>query len=138
MQKQKYGRNERISDQIHREISQIIFREIRDPRVGLVTLTSVEVSAGLEYAKVFVTHIEDEDNTEKDRIELINILNSASGFIRTNLARRISLRCIPQLKFFYDKSVQYGSYISKLIEESLNERQVRVEKNYKNKTTVGK
>lgn len=112
-----YSRTLRIADQIQRELADLINNEIKDPRVGMVTLTAVEVDRDYVHAKIFYTTLGDEN----ERFLVEKGLEHASGFLRTNLAHRMKLRSIPQLHFIYDKSVEYGVRLSKLIDEAVEQ-----------------
>ena len=99
---------------MQRELSALLQRELRDPRVGMVTITSVDVSPDLSHAKVFFTTLSKEDlgATEQG-------LKRAAGFLRTQLARRIKLYTMPELRFVYDESVERGDRLSRLIDSAL-------------------
>src|SRR3954467_11657657 len=97
------GRSQKVGDQLQRELSEIIHRELRDPRVGLITLTGVEVSADCAYATVYFTCLEPSPvKAAKAGLE------RATGFLRTQLGKRIKLWMTPELKFVYDESVERG------------------------------
>jgi ribosome-binding factor A len=109
--KRSSGRPQKLGDQIQRELSDLLARELRDPRVGMVTLTSVDVSPDISHAKVFFTML------EKDRLEdTLHGLRRAAGFLRSQLARRIKLYTTPELRFEYDESVERGDHLSRLID----------------------
>jgi len=114
-----YSRTQRIGDQMQRELSQLIRREIKDPRVGLVTITAVEVSRDVGHAKVFIT-VMGPDSAE-DIAQNIKILNDAGGFLRMQLGKAMKLRSVPQLHFHYDESVMRGAHLSALIERAVAE-----------------
>lgn len=97
----EYSRTQRIGDQMQRELAQLIRREVKDPRVGLVTITAVEVSRDVGHAKIFIT-VMGQDSAE-DIAQSIKVLNSAAGFLRMQLAREMKLRSVPQLHFHYDE-----------------------------------
>lgn len=110
-----HSRTLRIAEQIQREIAELIRLELKDPRVGMVTLTDVEVSADYAHAKVFFTTL-----GTGDQIALATAgLNHAAGFLRHELGQRIKLRGIPQLHFIYDESVERGVRLSRLIDEAV-------------------
>jgi len=113
MVKRDFNRTLRIGDQIQRDLSTLIMREVKDPRLGMVTITDVEVSRDLSIAKVFITILED-DNSAKVA-EHLDILSSASGYLRTLLGKSMRLRVIPQLKFIFDDSTARGANIAALI-----------------------
>ncbi len=116
----EYSRTQRIGDQMQRELSQLIQREIKDPRLALVTITAVEVSRDLSHAKVFVTVLgqsDDADPVEKN----LQILKDAAGFLRMHLGKSMKLRSVPQLHFHYDASIRRGVELSALIERAVAE-----------------
>jgi ribosome-binding factor A len=105
------GRPRKVADQIQRELSLAISRELRDPRVGLVTLTGVEISPDFAHATVFFTCL------DASRIEPAKVgLKRAAGFLRAQLAQRIRLQTVPMLHFVYDESVERGDRLSRLID----------------------
>ena len=110
-----FPRSRRIAEQIQRELSDIIRLELKDPRVGMITITDVEVSQDHAYAKVFFTVLGDAAKVE----ETVFALEHAAGFLRSQLARRIKLRIIPQLQFKYDASVERGARLSQLIDAAV-------------------
>ncbi|MDC0598795.1 30S ribosome-binding factor RbfA [Gammaproteobacteria bacterium] len=111
------NRLDKISDQLKRELALLIQSEIRDPRVGMVSVTSIKVSRDLAYADVFVTMLGKED--EQAAQEGIDALNKAGGYLRSLLAKNINLRMTPKLKFIYDDSVVKGHYLSGLIDQAV-------------------
>ncbi|MCD5996290.1 30S ribosome-binding factor RbfA [Pseudomonas sp. CDFA 602] len=115
----EYSRTQRIGDQMQRELAQLIRREIKDPRVGLVTITAVDVSRDVGHAKIFMT-VMGQDSAE-EIAQSIKVLNSAAGFLRMQLAREMKLRSVPQLHFHYDESVVRGAHLSALIERAVAE-----------------
>lgn len=110
-----FPRSRRIAEQIQRELSEIIRLELKDPRVGMITLTDVEVSQDHAHARVFFTLLGDAAKI-KDTGEA---LQHAAGFIRSELAHRIKLRTVPQLQFKYDVSVERGMRLTRLIDDAL-------------------
>ena len=107
-----FKRTDRIAEMIQRKLAQIIPQEVRDPRLkGFVTISAVKVAADLGHAKVYFT-ILDEDKTLAT-----SILNATSSYLRSALARSITLRTVPQLHFIYDESIEYGERLSRLIDE---------------------
>ena len=105
------GRPQKVADLIQRELSELIRLELRDPRVGMVTITSVDVSPDLSHAKVFFTLLDKELLEETTRG-----LQRASGFLRSQLAHRMKLYTTPELRFVYDESVERGDHLSRLID----------------------
>ena len=105
------GRPQKLGDLIQRELSELLQRELRDPRVGMITITGVDVSPDFSHAKVFFTVL------EKQRLEDAREgLRRAAGFLRSQLARRIKLYTTPELRFEYDESVERGDRLSRLID----------------------
>ncbi|HEU0259159.1 MAG TPA: 30S ribosome-binding factor RbfA [Burkholderiales bacterium] len=108
--KRGQGRPQKLGDLIQRELSELLQRELRDPRVGMITITGVDVSPDFSHAKVFFTVL------EKQRLEDAREgLRRAAGFLRSRLARRIKLYTTPELRFEYDESVERGDRLSRLI-----------------------
>jgi ribosome-binding factor A len=109
--KRSQGRPQKLGDQIQRELSELLQRELRDPRVGMVTITAVDVSPDLSHAKIFFTLLGKEHLEETTKG-----LQRAAGFLRTRLARRINIYTTPELRFEYDESVERGDRLSRLID----------------------
>jgi ribosome-binding factor A len=110
-----HARSLRVADQIQRELAEIIRTELKDPRVAMITLTGVEVTADYAHAKVFYTLM----GSAEQRAETETGLKQAGGFLRSQIARRIKLHSIPQLHFVYDASVERGFELSRLIDEAV-------------------
>lgn len=109
------GRGLRVADQISRDLSEIIARELKDPRVGMITINEVQVTPDYAHAKVYFTTL----NTAPDALAAtIAGLNAASGFIRGQLGKRLTIHTLPALHFLYDDSVARGASLSKLIEQA--------------------
>ena len=110
----EFGRPQRVSQELQKEIAIILQREIKDPRLGMMTTVSgVEVSRDLAYAKVFVTFLNDKD--ENAIKEGIKVSQDASGYIRTLIGKAMRLRIVPELTFFYDNSLVEGMRMSNLV-----------------------
>ncbi|MBZ4665001.1 30S ribosome-binding factor RbfA [Mahella sp.] len=110
----EFSRLARISEELKREISDIIRNELKDPRVPMMTsITKVEVTSDLKYAKVYVSVLGDEDVVKN----AFDGLNSATGFVRKEVGSRIRLRYTPQIIFVRDTSIEYGVHISKLLHD---------------------
>ena len=103
---------ERLNHAFQEEISMILMREVKDEHIKFVTITGVETTSDLSFAKVYYTVL---DETKKEKTK--EALEKASSFIRTKLAERVEVRHTPELKFIYDTSIDYGNHIDKLIEE---------------------
>ncbi|MBK7953999.1 MAG: 30S ribosome-binding factor RbfA [Candidatus Accumulibacter sp.] len=109
-----FSRRDRIAEQIRRELSEVIRSELKDPRVGMISLTDVEISADYAHAKVYFSSL-----LGKEGIELVQAgLQQASGFLRSELGKRISIHMTPQLHFIFDDSLERGAQLSKLISEA--------------------
>lgn len=106
-------RNSRIGEQMKKELSQIIQREIKDPRIGFVTVTGVEVTGDLQQAKVFISVMGSDEQKENS----VKALQKAKGFIRSEVGRKIQLRHTPDLIFKMDESIEYGSKIENLLND---------------------
>jgi len=107
-------RTERLSKVIKQEISQLLEREVDDPRLNnLISVTEVSVSPDLRYAKVFVSIL----GNGRNKTDMLTGFNTASGFLRKKLASRLGLKCTPQLSFHYDDSIERGARVLKLIEQ---------------------
>ena len=109
-----FSRRDRISEQIRRELAEVIRTELRDPRVGMISLTDVQVSADYAHAKVFFSSLAGSDSLDVVRAGLQN----AAGFLRSELGKRISIHMTPQLHFVFDESLERGAQLSKLISEA--------------------
>lgn len=110
----EFGRPQRVSQELQKEIAMILQREIKDPRLGMmVTVSGVEVSRDLAYAKVFVTFLNDKD---EEQVQLgLKALKEATGYIRILLGKAMRLRIVPDLTFFYDNSLIEGMRMSNLV-----------------------
>ena len=104
-------RQRQVAELLHEEISQLIQHGIRDPRLGFVTVTGVDVSADLKNARVYVTVLGDESDAQS----ALEGLASAAGYFRHQMKQTLSLRYIPELKFKIDTSLEYGSHIEELL-----------------------
>jgi ribosome-binding factor A len=110
-----YPRSRRIAEQVQRELSEIIRLELKDPRVGMITITDVEVTQDNAHAKVFFTLLGEASKVE----ETATGLQRAVGFLRTQLAHRMKMRTVPHLQFKYDASVERGARLSQLIDAAV-------------------
>ena len=113
----EYSRQQRVAEQIRRELAVLIQQEVRDPRVGMATVSAVEISRDLSCAKIFVTILDTQEDPEKRQVSL-NILNNSTRFLRGQLGRRMQLRTVPSIRFFCDQSLQRGNYLSYLIDQA--------------------
>ena len=110
-----FKRSERVAGQIRRDLAKLIQQEIKDPEVGFVSLSDVEVTRDLSHAKVYITVFEPEKAQES-----LKALRRASSFLRSRLAKELRLRHMPELHFEHDDSVEKGSHIDKLISKALS------------------
>ena len=109
------GRGQRVADQIQRDLSELIALELKDPRVGMITLTEVQLTPDYAHAKVFFTTLV--DNPEAIKNTLAG-LHNASGYLRNQLGKRVTIHTLPELHFVYDTSTSRGAALSKLIDEA--------------------
>ncbi|MDA8352374.1 MAG: 30S ribosome-binding factor RbfA [Firmicutes bacterium] len=106
-------RASRVGEQVKKELSHVLQHEMKDPRIGFVTVTAVEMSGDLQQAKVFISVLGNEEQKDQTLLGL----EKAKGFLRTEIGRRVQLRHTPELIFKFDESIEHGQYISKLLEE---------------------
>ncbi len=109
----EYSRTQRVADYLQRELAELIQHEVRDPRLGMVSLTGVDVSRDLGHAKVYYTLMG--CDSSEDARESTEVLNKAAGFLRSQLSRDSSMRSVPQLRFYFDTSVGRGRQLEDLI-----------------------
>ena len=114
----EFTRAERVSDAVQQELAVLIRDEVRDPRVGMVSVTDVDVSRDLAYAKIHVTFVGDHSQKEID--EAMGALNGASGYLRKLLAGSIKLRITPKLTFLFDEGGRRGQHLSALIDYAIS------------------
>ncbi|WP_335870759.1 30S ribosome-binding factor RbfA [Bacillus sp. 2205SS5-2] len=113
-------RANRVGEQMKKELSEIIGRKIKDPRIGFVTVTDVQVSGDLQQAKVYITVLGDENQRE----DTLKGLTKAKGFIRSEVGNRIRLRRAPEIIFEFDESITYGNKIESILKEISTEPKV--------------
>ncbi|MDX1570339.1 MAG: 30S ribosome-binding factor RbfA [Xanthomonadales bacterium] len=105
-----YGRHERVAGQLRRVLADLIWSEVKDPRLGPVSVTDVEVSRDLSHARVYVA------TSQSETIEQsLKALRNAAGFLRSRLGRELSMRSIPELRFLHDDSIEKGDRIEALL-----------------------
>ncbi len=112
----EYKRSDRVADLLHKEIAELVFRRVKDPRAANITISGVEVSGDLKRARVFFCVMGGSADEDAKR-NATSGLDKAKGFIRVELGRRLSLRYIPQLEFEYDSSFEHGDKIERLLKE---------------------
>jgi ribosome-binding factor A len=114
-----FNRSSRVGHELQKEIAIILQREIKDPRLGMVTVSGVDISRDLSYAKVFVTFLNDDDPQVIE--QGLTVLNDAKGYIRTLIGKAMRLRIIPEIKFFYDESLVKGMQMSSLVADVIKQ-----------------
>lgn len=107
-----YKRSQRVSHLLREEISDIIMNRLKDPRLGFITVTDVDVTDDLKLARVYVSTLKDED-----REPALEALNSARSFVRQELKRRLRMKSIPSVEFRFDESSRYGQKIERLLKD---------------------
>jgi len=112
----EYARTDRVGQQIQKEIAIILMREIKDPRLSMTTVSAVEVTRDLAYAKIFVTFYNDNPEDIKASLE---VLADAEGYIRSLLGKRLRARIMPHLRFVYDSSMSEGVRMSALVDQAV-------------------
>lgn len=113
----EFSRTQRVGDFLKQELARLIQLEVRDPRVGMVSVTDVEVSRDLAHARVFVTVLG--KDTEAEAAESLAALNHAAGFLRSQIARINNARTTPRLRFVFDSSIGRGARMSSLIDAAV-------------------
>ena len=116
-------RSDRVAQEIQKEIAVILQREVKDPRIGMVTVSDVEVSSDLAYAKVFVTFLFDHD--EQAITQGMKGLEKAAPYIRTLLGKTMRLRIVPEIRFIYDESLVEGMRMSNLVSNVIREDEAK-------------
>ena len=113
MNKAGFQRSDRVAEQVRRDLADLIRRDLKDPRVGMISLTAVELTPDYAHAKVFYATLNSEHLEEIERG-----LKRASGFLRRELGRRIHIHTLPELHFVYDNSIERGASLSLLINQA--------------------
>ena len=113
----EFKRTDRVGDFLKKEVGSLIQLELRDPRLGMISVTDVEVSRDLAHARIFVTVLGKE--TAEEASEALKVLNKAAGFLRSRVAKSHNARTTPALKFLFDTSVRRGEYMSRLIDNAV-------------------
>ena len=114
----EFSRTERVSDAVQRELASLIRQHVRDPRVGMVSVTDVTVTRDLAFAKVYVSFVG--ERTSEEIKEGLDALNGASGYLRKLLSSSIALRATPKLNFFYDETGQRSQHLDALIDLAIS------------------
>lgn len=113
------SRPQRVADQIQRDLAALIQFEVKDPRIGFVTVSGVKVSKDMSYADVYVSEL-GKDDDENHKKTIVEALEHCGGFLRGQLAKGSNLRTIPKLRFHYDDTTQRGVEMSALIEKAVS------------------
>jgi len=119
----EFSRGQRVAEQIRRELAELIRQEVKDPRVSLISLTAVDLTPDYAHAKIFFTAIGGMDAVP----EILEGLRRASGFLRRELGKRVRIHTLPELHFHYDRSVEEGSRLSQLIDQTVREDAARAQ-----------
>jgi ribosome-binding factor A len=118
----EYSRTQRIGEQIQRDLAQLIQRDVKDPRIGMVTISFVKVARDLGYAEVYFTVMPFGEQNEEDAVSAAaEVLKDAAGYLRTELAQNMQLRTVPKLRFHFDASIDRGRRLHSLIEQTVRE-----------------
>lgn len=118
----EFSRTRRIAQQLQQELAQALQRDIKDPRVGFVTVNDVDVSRDLSFARVFVTFFEEDQAVVDEKIEA---LTAAAPYVRSLVASRMKLRVMPELKFVYDSSLVEGMRMSNLVSQVISDDEAK-------------
>lgn len=110
----RYQRSQRVSEVIHHEISSMLQFELKDPRIGFVTITGVDLTQDIQHAKIYFTVMGDEAARKQTTVGL----EKAIPFIRRELGKRLHLRTVPEIVFIYDQSIEYGNRIEALLKDA--------------------
>lgn len=115
----EFGRDRRVADFIQRELAVVLQMEMKDPRVGMVSITDVRVSSDLGYADIYVSSFQAQTPDARD--ELLAALTGASGWLRSLIAKRSNMRTVPRLRFHWDELIERGHALDALIDKALAE-----------------
>lgn len=113
----EFKRADRVADALQRSLAQLIQTEVRDPRVGMVNINEVTVSRDLAMAKIYVTFVGQDSDTESEAA--VEILNHAASYLRNLVAKDLTLRATPKLQFYFDKTAVHGQALSSLIDRAV-------------------
>jgi len=108
----EFGRSARVSAQLQKELALVLQQNIKDPRLGFITVNEVDVARDMAVAKIYITVL---NATEQQRQENIKCLNKAAAYIRVEVGKRMRMRSIPELRFFYDDSFEKGIRVAELL-----------------------
>lgn len=113
----EFSRTRRIAQQLQQELAMVLQRDMKDPRIGFITVNDVDVSRDLSYAKVFVTFFEEDTELVQQKIDALTV---TAPYVRTLVAGRMKLRVMPELRFIYDSSLVEGMRMSNLVTQVIN------------------
>ena len=119
----EYSRTSRVSQQVQKELARILQQEVKDPRIGMVTISGVDITRDLAYATVFVTFLTIGDQTNDESLEG---LNAAAGYIRRLLGKAMRLRIVPEVRFTFDQTLTEGLRISELVSGAVKNDKVKI------------
>ena len=111
----EFPRTRRVGEQIQRELAALIHDELKDPRLGMVSISSVQVSRDMAHAKIHVSVL----GKEEQVADSLSVLNHAAGFLRHKLGKILHMRVIPVLRFYHDRSLEEGARLGALINEAI-------------------
>ncbi|GHT93315.1 ribosome-binding factor A [Betaproteobacteria bacterium] len=117
----EYSRGQRVAEQIRRDLAEMIRLEVKDPRVGFISLSEIELTPDYAHAKVYFTSMDGAESVPG----ILEGLTRASGFLRRELGKRVRIHTIPELHFVYDRSVEEGSRLSQLIDQTVRADEAR-------------
>jgi len=120
----EYSRTSRVAQQVQKELARIIQQEVKDPRIGMVTVSGVDITRDLAYAKVFVTFL---TIGEQSNEESLAGLNAASGYIRCLLGKAMRLRIVPEIRFCFDETLTEGLRISEMVSSAVKDDKSKFE-----------
>ncbi|WP_299495486.1 30S ribosome-binding factor RbfA [uncultured Shewanella sp.] len=121
----EFSRTRRIAQQLQQELAQVLQRDMKDPRIGMVTVNDVDVSRDLSYAKVYVTFFDEDEKRVQDKLAA---LETAAGYVRSLVAGRMKLRVMPELRFIYDASLVEGMRMSNLVSRVISDDEAKQQK----------
>ncbi|WP_143871607.1 30S ribosome-binding factor RbfA [Catenovulum sediminis] len=127
----EFSRAERVAQQVQKEVAQIILRELKDPRIGMVTISEVEVSRDLAYAKIFISALLQEEEKAKASVKQ---LNEVAPYVRSLLSKRMRMRSVPILKFQLDMSLNEGIRMSELVDKAIAKDQEKAKNHHPDDT----
>jgi ribosome-binding factor A len=114
----EFPRTRRVGEQLQRELAGLLQEEIKDPRLGMISVSGVEVSRDLAHARVYISVL----GEEAAATEALNVLNNAAGFLRRKLGEQLRIRVVPRLRFYHDRSLAEGARMDALISRAISSR----------------